>query len=233
MEKGNLFTEILRIIDYKPPAMCILENVKNLYTHDEGRTFITIKTSLENRGYIVNAKVLNSAYYGSPQTRERLFIVATRGCEFSFPECKLPVTPVRTIIDHSVVTGWDSRDKYDLIPINSRIIPYKPCKLFDIINRSTKKGGGQGQRVYSIDSTGITLCASSGGIGSKTGLYQVGNLIRKLTVGEALRMFGFPQDYQFLGISTEDSLFYLGNSVVVNIPCSFISNIEAYIDKLT
>ena len=77
---------------------------------------------------------------------------------------------------------------------------------------SLDKGGRQGERVYSIDAVGVTICASSGGPGAKTGLYKVGNNIRRLNVKETLGMFGFANDYKFPDITNEDALFYLGNS---------------------
>jgi DNA (cytosine-5)-methyltransferase 1 len=64
---------------------------------------------------------------------------------------------------------------------------------------------------------GITVCASSGGPGAKTGLYKVGEKVRRLTVEETLGMFGFPRDFKFPSISAEKRLFYLGNSIVVNV----------------
>lgn len=68
-EKGNLFYDILNIIDGKKPNMCILENVKNLQTHDEGRTYETITSELTKRGYIVSSRCCNAVDYGSPQAQ--------------------------------------------------------------------------------------------------------------------------------------------------------------------
>jgi hypothetical protein len=93
---------------------------------------------------------------------------------------------------------------------------------------SLDKGGRQGERVYSADAVGITVCASSGGPGAKTGLYKIGETIRRLNVKETLGMFGFPSDYKFHNITYEDSLFYLGNSIVVDVPKSFVSSIEEW-----
>ena len=93
------------------------------------------------------------------------------------------------------------------------------------------KGGRQGERVYSTDAVGVTVCASSGGPGAKTGLYKVGKFVRRLTVKETLGMFGFPADYKFPETTSEDSLFYLGNSIVVNIPLAFVPTIAAWFGK--
>jgi DNA (cytosine-5)-methyltransferase 1 len=94
------------------------------------------------------------------------------------------------------------------------------------------KGGRQGERVYSIDAVGITVCASSGGPGAKTGLYQVGDTIRRLNVNETLGMFGFPANYRFPDIADEDALFYLGNSIVVNVPLTFVPAIETWFAQI-
>lgn len=215
-EKGNLFTDILRIIDAKGPPMCILENVKNLETHDQGRTYATIKEQLELRGYTVVSKVMNAAKYGSPQCRQRIFIVATQGDAFEFPAEHEHQVPVSTVIDLEETRAWNS-DGYELVGKKGKVRPFNPHVVFDVINTTTRKGGRQGERVYSVDSPGITVCASSGGPGAKTGLYRVGSVVRRLNVKETLGMFGFPADYAWADMPTEKCLFYLGNSIVVNV----------------
>ena len=84
-EKGNLFYDILKVIDGKMPKMCMLENVKNLKTHDQGRTYETIETELKNRGYLVTSRCCNAIDYGSPQARTRIFIIGTK-MPFIIPE---------------------------------------------------------------------------------------------------------------------------------------------------
>lgn len=220
-KKGNLFYDILKIIDAKQPPMCILENVKNLKTHDNGKTYKVIETELKNRGYLLTSKVINSACYGSPQARHRIFIVATKNKAFEIPEMKI-YSNVSSIIDFSVD---DSIDLKKYTPEKKERPEKKekkgiPIILYDVISKSTQKGGRQGERVYSIDSAGITVCASSGGPGAKTGLYKVGNNVRRLTVKETIGMFGFPENFKLS--SCEKSLFYLGNSIVVNVLNSFV-----------
>ncbi len=231
-EKGNLFYDILKIIDGKTPQMCILENVKNLKTHDNGNTYNTIETELKKRGYLITSKVINSAEYGSPQARQRIFIVATKEKPFVIPEgCNTP-TPVSSIIDSTIHKNDIDLNKYDL---KKKKVEHKkvnkPIILYDIVSKTTGKGGRQGERVYSTESTGITICASSGGPGAKTGLYKVGDTIRRLTVKETLQMFGFPVTYNFLSTSYEDSLFYLGNSIVVNVLTHFVPIVEAWFQE--
>lgn len=215
-EKGNLFTDILRIIDAKGPRMCILENVKNLETHDKGRTYATIKEQLELRGYTVVSKVMNAAKYGSPQVRQRIFIVATQGAAFEFPAEHEHQVPVSAILDPEETRLWNS-EGYELVAKKGTPRLFNAHSVFDVVNATTRKGGRQGERVYSVDSPGITVCASSGGPGAKTGLYRVNNGVRRLNVKETLGMFGFPTTFHWADTPSEKCLFYLGNSIVVNV----------------
>jgi DNA (cytosine-5)-methyltransferase 1 len=213
---GNLFYDILRIVDSKSPRMVILENVKNLKGHDGGKTFSTIKSSMEERGYKFDAKVLDASHYGSPQCRQRIFMVAYKGGSFSFPsKSKAPVS-VSSILDPNDISNWND-DKYFLVEKDSKIRPFKPRILFDICLKSNKKGGRQGERIYDAEACGVTVCAQSGGPGAKTGLYKIGQNIRRLNPGECLKMFGFPDSYDFLDAPNEQRMFFLGNSIVVNV----------------
>jgi DNA (cytosine-5)-methyltransferase 1 len=215
-EKGNLFYDILKIVDAKEPRMVFLENVKNLETHDSGNTFKTIQTELESRGYTFTSKVMNAAKYGSPQARQRIFMVATKGSAFVFPPEHEEEVPVSSIICRDAESVWDS-SAYRFEEKTGKKRKFNPHVIMDVVSITTNKGGRQGERVYDVNSVGITVCASSGGPGAKTGLYKVGERVRRLTVEETLGMFGFPKDFKFPSISTEKRLFYLGNSIVVNV----------------
>ena len=232
-EKGNLFLDLCKAIDAKHPSLCILENVKNLQTHDEGRTYTRICSELEKRGYTVTSQVLNAAQHGSPQARERIFLIATRGGSAfpPFPDPLATTAPVSSILDHSVQSNTLDASKYILIekkPKREKSL-YQPIILYDVVSKATKKGGRQGERVYSVDHVGITVCASSGGPGAKTGLYKVGSCIRRLTVDECLSMFGFPLTYRFpADLSHEKQLFFLGNSIVVTVLKRLIPQVEQW-----
>lgn len=206
--KGNLFYKILDIIDAKSPQKIILENVKNLHTIHNGETFRIIISSLEDRGYKVSYKVLDSKHYGSPQSRQRIYIICDKDVKYKFRSVNKPITPVSTIIDHTVEDFFNYEEKYILKPTNGRM-------KYTLINKKTGKGGRQGERVYSIDDYGPTICASSGGPGSKTGLYEIDGKIRKLTIKEALQMSGFSPEYRYG--PKDNMLFYIGNSIVVNV----------------
>ena len=76
--RGTLFFEVARIASEKQPKVLLLENVKGLVGHDKGKTLDTIVKTLNEIGYRVDFEVLNSKYFGVPQNRERIFIVAIR-----------------------------------------------------------------------------------------------------------------------------------------------------------
>lgn len=215
-DRGNLFYDVLRFIDAKRPRVAVLENVKNLKGHDGGRTYATIKRLLEERGYSFSSMVMDSALYGSPQCRQRIFMVASLGGSFEFPEKSSAQRSVSSIIDPSDQSSWDSSGYY-LVSKTARTRPFKPRILFDVHSSATRKGGRQGERVYDVAGCGVTVCASSGGPGAKTGLYKVGDSIRRLNPRECLRMFGFPETYDFLDATDQQRMFYLGNSIVVDV----------------
>lgn len=219
VNKGQLFFSILKIIDAKLPQVVILENVKNIATIDSGNTLKRIVSELQKREYVVSCKVLNAVYYGSPQCRERMFIVALQGdTPFEFPtEDRDNIVNVRSIVhDNDTNDNLAIEDKYTLKEMNSKDFPHKPKIVYSLVNKKTGKGGRQGERVYDIDHPGATICASSGGPGSKTGLYMINNKIRRLNVTECLRMFGYPDDYKY-EVDDNRMLFYLGNSIVTNV----------------
>lgn len=221
--RGNLFYKIMDIIDKKNPTTLILENVKNLHTIDNGNTFNKMKEEIEKRGYLFNYKVIDSKYYNSPQSRQRIYIICDKKKMYKFKEINNTIVPVSSIIDNSITEFFDYQNKYLL----------EKCKLkknsimkYKLINKYTGKGGRQGERVYGINTYGPTICASSGGPGAKTGFYEINGKIRTLSIKEALQMFGFDTNYKYNSLpKKKDMLFYLGNSIVVNVLESLIKDL--------
>ena len=78
-DRGQMFFRIMDIVDAKKPKYLLLENVKNLFTHDGGNTYRTIEFELRERGYKVYPNIFNSSDFGLPQTRNRILIFATKG----------------------------------------------------------------------------------------------------------------------------------------------------------
>ncbi len=147
--RGTLFFDIARILLHKKPKHFILENVRGLLSHGSGRTFQTIIRVLTNLGYLVEWEVLNSKNYGVPQNRERVYIIGhLRGS--SRPK----VFPIEGFSEES-----NSKDKSNLEQIG---------------NIDTKGHNSIWGRIYDTNGISSTINAHGGGLGAKTGLYQVG-----------------------------------------------------------
>jgi len=190
--RGNLFYKILEIIDKKQPEILMLENVKNLHTIHKGETFQKIRDELINRGYNVSYKVIDSRYYNSPQSRQRIYIICNKSKKYIFRQIENPIVPVSSVIDNSITDFFDYNKKYKLEKCTgTSMMKYK------LINKKTGNGGRQGERVYDLTKSGPTICASSGGPGAKTGLYYFDGKIRTLSVNETLKMFGFDETYKY------------------------------------
>ena len=220
--RGTLFFDIVRIINYHHPKVLFLENVKNLAKHDGGKTLKIILSTLDNIGYNVNYKVLNTSHYGLPQNRERIYIIAFRKDlnvkSFCFPNRPNTQTCLFDILEHNPKAKIINRND---IKIKEEYIGRKDLwGQIELLNKPIQIGivnkGGQGERIYHPLGHAITLSAYGGGIGSKTGLYLVNNIIRKLSPRECARIQGFPDSF-ILHESDSQSYKQFGNSVSINV----------------
>lgn len=140
-DRGNLFFEVLRFIkDIKPKAF-LLENVKNLASHDKGNTLKVIKKHLENEGYIINYKIMNTSEFGNiPQNRERIYIVGFNK-EESFSKFDFPkkIKLEKTILDIIDIDEQQDKKYY-----------YNNCKCYDELKENMKSSDTlyQWRRVY-------------------------------------------------------------------------------------
>jgi len=195
--RGTLFYEIARIIKVKRPNYLLLENVKGLLSHDRGRTFGTIISTLSELGYVVQWMVLNSKFFGVPQNRERVFIIGSLRGE-RIPEI-LPFKsssrenpqPKEGKISSAISTGIPQhRNDGFYIKGEPKMIHNVYGGFGEGIRESdisptlrTPKGGGhlpmvrevvpQSQIVKGTKGVSSTINAHGGGQGAKTGLYQV------------------------------------------------------------
>jgi DNA (cytosine-5)-methyltransferase 1 len=207
--RGNLFFDVARIIDVRKPEGFLLENVKNLKSHDSGKTFKIILETLEDLGYHVKTKVLNSMEYGNiPQNRERIYIVGFKNKEyfdkFEFPNSITLTTKITDLLEKDVP------EKYY----------YNGKPLFEKLKGSITEQGKvyQWRRQYVRENkSGVcpTLTANMGMGGHNVPLIKDKKGIRKLTPMECFRIQGFPKHYTLPKIS--DSALYkqAGNSVSV------------------
>lgn len=214
--RGTLFFDVARIAKCKKPKMLLLENVKNFEVHDNGNTLKVVLKTLDEIGYNVFYKVLDASKYGVPHSRKRIYFVCFRKdlmiTNFSFPE---PMELKKHVQD--VLEGKNAKAKV-INPKVRAIHITNESKKFDNkpIRIGTVGNGGQGERIYSIKGTAITLSAYGGGVGSKTGLYKIGTKVRKLTPRECARLQGFPDTF-ILPENDNQAYKQFGNSVVIDV----------------
>ena len=208
-DRGNLFFDVARIIETRKPEGFLLENVKNLKSHDGGNTFKIIEQTLVDLGYHVKSKVLNSMEYGNiPQNRERIYIVGFKNKDYS-ERFEFP-SPVSLTVKITDVLEKDVPEKYY----------YNGKPLFEKLKGSVKEMGKvyQWRRQYVRENKkGVcpTLTANMGMGGHNVPIIKDKKGIRKLTPLECFRIQGFPKNYILPKIA--DSALYkqAGNSVSV------------------
>jgi len=226
--RGNVFFKIMEIVHAKQPSVIMLENVKHLVTHDEGRTFKIILDALEEAGYHVQHQVLNSKTHGNiPQNRERIFIVGFKNKEhanrFTFPEA-IPLTvSLEDLIDF---TG-KVEDKY--------YYTSEKHKFYDILARDMNRKGAiyQFRRSYVRENkSGVspTLTANMGTGGNNVPMVLTDHGIRKLTPRECFNLMGFPVDFVMPeGMAASNLYKQSGNAVVVPVIRRIAENINTAI----
>lgn len=210
--RGNVFWEIVRILDEKKPSIVFLENVKNLTGHDGGKTFKVVVEALETLGYKVSYKVMNAAQYSKiPQNRERIYIVGFLKkkdySNFEFPkELNAPL------------------DLADFIDFKSKVddnFYYNDKYMTKELVRSVTRQDTvyQWRRHYVRENkSGLcpTLTANMGTGGHNVPLILTKHGIRKLTPRECFNLMGFPKSFK-LPTELANSQLYkqAGNAVVV------------------
>lgn len=214
--QGNLFFDIINIVEIKRPPVLVLENVKNLKSHDQGRTWKVINSSLEAQEYWVFTQILDAADFGVPQHRERVIIVCfdkrifTERPKFEYPKPLPKRAKLRDILE----TLPDP--KYTL---TDHLWNY----LQNYAKRHAEKGNGFGFGLAGLDGITRTLSARYYKDGSEILIPQKGKNPRRLTMDEAARIMGFDgQVAAFLGLGDKmpivvsDTQAYkqFGNAVV-------------------
>jgi DNA (cytosine-5)-methyltransferase 1 len=200
--RGTLFFEIARILEKKKPKMFVLENVKQLKTHNKGETLKTILKKLESLDYKVYNEILNALDFGLPQKRERIIIVGflNKAVSFSFPNPKLEgkledileaesTIDVKHFASETIVKKRKTKHKSEFYP--------------SIWHEN--KGGNISSYPYS--------CALRAGASYN---YLLVNGIRRLTPREMLRLQGFPDTFKIV-CNDSQTKKQAGNAVPVNV----------------
>ena len=198
--RGTLFFEIARILEAKKPAGFILENVKRLVSHDEGKTLRRIITSLESLDYKVEYRALNALDFGLPQKRERVFIVGWRGDgNLTWPESGQSYTPLDKILEPDVDQKYYASEKIRENRRRLHTSKHSPAIWHE------NKSGNISSYPYS--------CALRAGASYN---YLLVNGERRLTPVEMLRLQGFPENFKIVCADSQIRK-QAGNAVPVSV----------------
>jgi DNA (cytosine-5)-methyltransferase 1 len=209
-ERSNVFWKILSIIDHHKPKCVILENVKNLLTHDDNKTFDIIKKNLEERGYFICYKVLNTAKItGIPQHRERIYIVCVKSKQV-FDKMSLDFSDIKK----KSINEFLEKD------IPSKYYYTDKSSTWELLKEGVVKKDTiyQYRRVYVRENKSNecpTLTANMGGGGHNVPIILDDKGIRKLTPRECFNFQGFPSSYQLPSLSDTNLYKLAGNAVSV------------------
>ena len=205
--QGTLFFDVCRIIKQKRPKAFLLENVKNLVSHDKGRTFQVILESLEELNYQVSFQIHDGQIY-VPQHRERILIVGFdrerygEKIDFSFvAHPKDPKPRVRDILEKKVNIKYTLTDK---------LWQY----LQAYAEKHRQAGNGFGFGIAPLDGITRTMSARYYKDGSEILIENKSGNPRRLTPREAARLQGFPDSF-IIPVSDTQAYKQFGNSVVV------------------
>ncbi len=202
--QGTLFFEIVRILKEKLPRAFLLENVKNLLSHNQGKTFQVIeKTLTEDLGYYLYYQVIDASLL-LPQHRKRIFLVGFKEpIKFEFPEIKPVDINIKDILENNV------NEKYTL---TDHLWQY----LQNYAAKHKAKGNGFGYGLVNLEGKSRTLSARYYKDGSEILIPQKDKNPRRLTPRECARLQGFPDSFK---ITVSDTRAYkqFGNSVAVPI----------------
>lgn len=235
-ERGTLFFTIEKILRRHKPKIIVLENVKNLITHDKGRTFEKMKNILENDlGYSINAEILNTIDYGLPQTRRRVFIVGFLKTEFNTEKNKFiypsPLPLEKTTFD---LLDDDVDKKYFL---SYKILPtilsdgsgnYKSkseinLKIARPLTATMHKMHRANQDNYYEDVLNRKKFTDNE-------QRPISN-VRRLTPNECRKLQGFPSDWKYV-VSDTQLYRQFGNAVSVNVAYHLAESINSYIEEV-
>jgi DNA (cytosine-5)-methyltransferase 1 len=204
--QGTLFFHLATIIDAKRPPVLLLENVKNLRSHEKGRTWEVVRSTLETMNYKVFAEVIDAAHW-VPQHRERVFIVGFDKSVFgNEPPFRFPTPPTGKRPKLMDILDPNPPERYTLTDHLWKYLQ-KYAKMHRL------KGNGFGYGLADLDGVTRTLSARYYKDGSEILIPQEGKNPRRLTPREAQRLMGFP-DHLSVVVSDTQAYRQFGNAVV-------------------
>lgn len=222
--RGTLFFDIARIIKEKRPKAFLLENVKNLKTHDKGRTFKVIEKTLKDLDYEVHNILFKAKDFGLPQNRERIYIVGFDKKQvknykhFKFPTPPMSETRLGDILQNNVSDKYTISDKL--------WTGHQRRKIEHKLN-----GNGFGYSLFNSESPYTnTISARYYKDGSEILIEQKRKNPRKLTPREACRLQGFPENF-IIPVSDTQAYKQFGNSVAVPVINAIAKEILKVLDE--
>lgn len=213
--QGTLFFEIKEILKLKRPRAFMLENVKNLLSHDKGKTFEVIRETLEDElGYVINWKIVDGGKW-VPQHRERIFIIG-------FDPSQIPVSKDQIAIPDHPLDGHKAVELNQIIQENVSDHTIGPG-TWDTLKRHKQyhadRGNGFGYGLHSLPiADGVvtrTISARYHKDGAEILVEQKNDRPRRLTVSEAMQLQGYDPARFIFPVSNTQSYKQIGNSVVV------------------
>ncbi|MGB7167728.1 MAG: DNA (cytosine-5-)-methyltransferase [Acidobacteriaceae bacterium] len=234
--QGTLFFDVARLVAARRPRAFLLENVKNLLSHDRGRTFRVIRQTLEEElGYQISFRVLDAAYF-LPQHRERILIAGFRErTPFSLDDLGLPAAgpKLRTIL-HSEDGTEKSEEPFTLAPratVNPKyaLTDHLWRYLQNYAAKHRAAGNGFGYGLVDGDCIARTLSARYYKDGSEI-LVSRGprKTPRRLTPRECARLMGFPDSFR-IPVSDTQAYKQFGNSVAVPVIAAVAAAMRPYL----
>ena len=241
--QGTLFFDVARIIAAKRPKAFLLENVKNLLSHDHGNTFRVIHQTLRDElGYDVHYKIIDGQHF-TPQHRERIIIVGFREkTGFSWDDLVLPTESQRlSSILHKMdgtepYLEWDDdryfNHKHQAVQSKYTLSPNLWRYLRDDAEKHRAAGNGFGFGLVTPDDIARTLSARYYKDGSEILIAQGGRKRpRRLTPRECARLMGFPDSFR-IPVSDTQAYRQFGNSVVMPVMCEMARIMVPHIEFL-
>ncbi len=227
--RGTLFFEIKDIITKHKTKVVVLENVKNIMNHDNGKTFKRIIHELESLGYVCFYHVFNSADYGVPQRRNRCYIVAVLGEYFNTPDFVFPEKQKLTQTTQDLLDD-DVSEKYFLtkkiFPTimghgtkNYIVNPTYDLPISKTLTATMAKMHRASQDNYVTDQKNFEKYCGE----DRTN-------VRKLTPNECRKLQGFPSDWKQV-VSDCQAYKQFGNAVTVNVAYSLANTLMKYMEE--
>ena len=219
-KQGNLIFNVIEILRHKKPSAFILENVKNLGSHNKGRTLQVILKELRKDFYVPDPEILNAKDFGLPQKRERIYIIGfkkKKSTEFNYPTPTSLRTSVGRILEKKVSKEYTISDRLWIGHKNRKI-------------RNLKRGAGFGYRLSkSNEPFTRTITSRYAKDGSECLIYQGKNKNpRFLTPRECFRLQGFPESFKISKYKTH-AYQQAGNAVPVNVVNKICDKIFEYL----